>query len=165
MLPNDKNSILAAQQAAGLTHKRLHVVPTRSMAQGLAALLAVNPEDSIESAIEAAEEARTSVRTVEITRAVRNTTIKGVKVGRGEAIAIVDGELTLGADSTEDAVLDALRDVATAETSLITLYYGASTGESQAASLAVKLRDRFPAHEVEVVYGGQPHYPLLVSAE
>jgi dihydroxyacetone kinase-like predicted kinase len=94
VLPNDKNIIMAAQQAVGLTKKHMVVVPTRSMPQGIAALLAMSPEEGLEENALAMEEGRQLVRTVEVTRAVRTTKIGGVKVETGDCIAIVDDELT-----------------------------------------------------------------------
>lgn len=165
VLPNDKNIIMAAQQAAGLTQKRLHVVRSRSIPQGIAALLAMSPDEDVEENVRAMEEALGSIRTIEITRAVRSTTIRGVRVDEGQVIAIVDDELRLAAQSPEEAVNLALEGLAGDGTSLVTLYYGADTAESQASALAAELKERFPGHEVEVVHGGQPHYSYIVSLE
>lgn len=165
VLPNDKNIILAAEQAAGMTGKQARVVKSRSVPQGLAALLAANPEEGVEENAAAMEEALGSVRTIEITLAARSTSIGGVKVEAGQVIAIVDDELKLAASSPEEAVLNALRDLVSDGTSLISLYYGADTTQSQAAELAEQLRAEFAGHDVEVVYGGQPHYLYIISLE
>jgi DAK2 domain fusion protein YloV len=165
VLPNDKNIILAAQQAVGLTKKRVHVIGTRSMPQGIAALLALNPEEDVEANVAAMEEARQAIRTVEVTRAVRSTTIGGVAVEDGKIIAIVDDELKLSASSPDEAVDQALAELVNEKTSMITLYAGGGTKVPAAQALAEKLRRRFPQHEVEVVSGGQPHYDYLVSLE
>ena len=165
VLPNDKNIIMAAQQAVGLTRKNMLVVPTRSMPQGIAALLAMNPEEGVEENAHAMEEGRQVVRTVEVTRAVRSTSVGGVKVGAGECIAIVDDELKLAAATPEMAALRALEGVVEGGTSLVTLYYGAGTSESQAKALAEDLRERLAGYEVDIVYGGQPHYDYVISVE
>lgn len=165
VLPNDKNIIMAAEQAKELSRKRVRVVPTRSMPQGIAALLAMNPEDSLDANAAAMEEGRAGIRTVEITRAVRSTSVGGVKVREGQVIAIVDDELKLAASSPEEAATLALEPVAGPGTSLITLYYGGNTGEDAAKALADELRRRLPDHEVEVVFGGQPHYDYIISVE
>jgi dihydroxyacetone kinase-like predicted kinase len=165
VLPNDKNIIMAAQQAVGLTKKHLVVVPTRSMPQGIAALLAMNPEEGLEDNAHAMEEGRQLVRTVEVTRAVRSTSIGGVKVEEGRCIAIVDDELKLSAASPEQAALRALEGLAGGGTSLVTLYYGAGTDEVHAKALAEHLCERLAGYEVEVVYGGQPHYDYVISVE
>jgi len=165
VLPNDKNIILAAQQARELTKKRLHVIGSRSMPQGIAALLAVNPEDMDATAnLKAMEEACGNVRTIEVTRAVRSTSLGGVRVNEGDIIAIVDDELTLAAPSPEEAVMQALEGLA-GQGSLVTLYRGDERNPSISQTLARNIRDRFSSYEVEVVDGGQPHYDYIVSLE
>ncbi len=105
------------------------------------------------------------MQTIEVCRAVRSTSLRGVKVTEGQIIAIVDDELRLAAESAEEAVGRALEGLAGEGTSLLTLYYGADTDQAQADALAEELRERYPAHEVEVVFGGQPHYQYIVSLE
>jgi len=165
VLPNDKNIILAAQQARKLTKKRLHVVGTRSMPQGIAALLAVSPGEDVKTVVEAMEDACGAVRTIEITRAVRRTSIGGVRVNEGDVIAIVDDQLQLAAPSAEEAVVGALESLPQADESLATLYYGAETTAAAAEELARNIRERFSSYEVEVVFGGQPNYDYIVSVE
>jgi DAK2 domain fusion protein YloV len=165
VLPNDKNIIMAAEQAVPLTKKRVLVVKSRSVPQGLAALLAANPEDSADENAEAMEGALPSVKTVEITRAVRSTKLNGVEVAEGQAIAVVDDQLTLASGSPEDAAVEALSGLAGNGTALVTLYYGAETTEAQAEELAGRLRAALSGHDVDVVYGGQPHYQYIASLE
>jgi len=165
VLPNDKNIIMAAKQAEELTKKRLRVVETRSVAQGIAALLALNQDEELEANVEAMEEARLGVRTIEVCRAVRSTSVRGVKVREGQIIAIVDDELRLAAETAEEGVLRALEGVEAQGASLVTLYYGADTKQEDAESLSGRLREAFPGYDVEVVYGGQPHYNYIVSLE
>ncbi len=165
VLPNDKNVIMAAQQAADLTEKRVRVLPTLSVPQGIAALLTLSQDLDLEANLQAMEEARQRVRTIEVSRAVRSTSVKGVKIRQGQAIAIVDDELKLAVETPEAAVKAALVTLPMAEASLVTLYYGEGTEEEQAQALAEELRRIYPNHEVEVVYGGQPHYHYIVSLE
>ncbi len=165
VLPNDKNIIMAAEQSVGLTGKRIRVVPTRSIPQGIAALLALNQDVDVDTNARNMDEARKGVRTVEVCRAVRSTSLRGVKVAEGQIIAIVDDELKLAAETAEEAAVRALEDLTGEGTSLITLYCGADTAQSRAEALAEDLRARLPDHEVEVVFGGQPHYQYLVSVE
>jgi dihydroxyacetone kinase-like predicted kinase len=112
VLPNDKNIIMAAKQAEGLTQKRLRVVEARSIAQGIAALLALNQDVDLETNVAGMEEARHDITTVEVCRAVRSTSVGGVNVSQGQIIAVVDDELKLAADTAEDGVLRALEGVA-----------------------------------------------------
>jgi hypothetical protein len=165
VMPNDKNIIMAARQAALAAQKKVHVVESRSMPQGLAALLAFNAEDTVPEVLSAMEEALDSVRTIEVTRAVRTTTVGGVEVREGQVIAVVDDKLTLAVATPEEAVARAIEGVAGDSTSLITLYRGAHTDDVAANALAEDLRKRFSPHEVDLHYGGQPHYDYIVSVE
>jgi DAK2 domain fusion protein YloV len=165
VLPNDKNIILAAQQAVGLCEKRVHVLPSRSIPQGVAAIVAINLDDGVEENVQAMEEAIGAVRTVEVTKAVRTTSVGGVKVEEGQSIAIVDDELKLAAESAEVAALQALEGAISEESSLITMYYGGDTDESAAEQLGERLREKFDDVEVEIVFGGQPHYDYIISIE
>ncbi len=165
VLPNDKNIIMAAKQAVELAEKRLRVVETRSIPQGIAALLALNQDHDLEANVEAMEEALSGVQEVEVCRAVRSTSVGGVKVREGQIIAIVNDELKLAAETAEEGVLQALEGLEAGGASLITLYYGADTRQTQAESLGDRIREAFPKYDVEVVYGGQPHYDYIVSVE
>ncbi|GBD14967.1 hypothetical protein HRbin25_00854 [bacterium HR25] len=164
VLPNDKNIVAAAHQAAELTGKRVAVVPTRSVPQGIAALLAYSPERSLEENVRLMEEAAAAVRTIEVTRAVRDTRAGGLTVREGDAIAIVDGELKVAAAGPEEALQKAVEGLGVQE-GLLTVYYGAEATAERAEALAESLRRRFPQLEVEVVAGGQPHYPYIASLE
>ncbi|MFQ6019397.1 MAG: DAK2 domain-containing protein [Dehalococcoidia bacterium] len=165
VLPNDKNIVMAARQAAELSENEVWVVATTSIPQGIAALLSLSQEQDMDANLQAMEEARRTVRTIEVSRAVRGTSVKGVKVRRGQAIAIVDDELKLAADDPREALRGALATLPMEEASLITLYYGADSSEAEAEALAEKLREAYPRHEVEVVRGGQPHYHYIASLE
>jgi hypothetical protein len=165
VLPNDKNIIMAANQAAEASRRRVVVVPSRSIPQGVAALLAVNPEESPEENARGMKDALASVRTIEITRAVRSTEIGGVAVAEGQIIAVVDDRLSLATESAEEALESAVAGVVGDSTSLITLYYGADTTDEQAQAAAASLRGRFAGHDVEIVAGGQPHYLYIASVE
>ncbi|MCH8919524.1 MAG: DAK2 domain-containing protein [Chloroflexi bacterium] len=165
LLPNDKNIIMAAKQAEELTQKRLRVVGTRSIPQGIAALLALNQDAELEANVTAMEEAGQGVLTLEVCRAVRSTSIGGVKVREGQIIAIVDDELKLAAETAEEGVLRALEGVEAEGVSLVTLYYGADTKQAEAESLGKRVKQAFPQYDVEVVHGGQPHYNYIASVE
>ncbi len=165
VLPNDKNIIMAARQAVEATQKKAVVVPSRSAPQGIMALLAMNPEESLDENARAMKDALTDVCTIEITTAVRTTEIGGVAVEEGQAIAVVNDELKVATASPEDALDAALDELTGGSTSLITLYYGADSTDEQAQATAAHLRERYAGHEVEVVAGGQPHYLYIVSLE
>ena len=165
LIPNDKNIVMAAQQVIPLCQKEVRVVKTTTLPQGVAALLAFSPDVDLEANAEAMEEACTTVHTVEVTRAIRSTRIGGLRIREGQAIAVVDGELKVAQRTPSAAVKAALNHLPLDELSLITLYYGGDTSESDAHALARELRRLHPRHDIEMVFGGQPHYYYIVSVE
>jgi len=163
LLPNDPNVILAARQAATLGESVVDVVPTRNVAQGMAALVAFDDAKSAEAVVAAMEAAARAARGIEVTRATREMTVEGLAVREGDAIALLDGKL-VASGSDEVAVLaDAASRLERVE--LLTLYVGAGVDAEQAALAARRLREACEGAEVEVIDGGQPHYPFLVAAE
>ncbi|MBI4312183.1 MAG: DAK2 domain-containing protein [Chloroflexi bacterium] len=165
LLPNNPNIVGTARQAAALAQKPVHVLPTTSIPQGIAALLAFAPESDAASNLAHMGEALKRVRSCEVTRAVRSVRINGVMVREGQAIALLDGDLVAAAE-TPLAALEALcGKVRPAAGSLLTLYWGAGTTETEAAAAAERLRACNPGIEVEVVHGGQPHYDYLAAIE
>ena len=165
VLPNNKNIIAAAQQAAGHSSKQVMVVPSRSIPQGIAAALALNPDLPFESNAEAMELALASVRSAEVTRAVRATTLEGQRIELGQAIGVVDGALKVVADDMQAAVHACVEQMRSPEASLLTLYAGLDVREEDARALVDALRDGYPNLEIELVRGGQPNYPYLLSLE
>ncbi len=165
VLPNNKNVALAARQAAEHSSKDVVVVPTTSVPQGVAAVLAVSQDMDLEANVAAMNAAMSSVRSAEVTRAVRATVVGGRHIAEGEAIGIVDGELCVAESGVEEAVRSCISRMARPEASLLTLYFGEQTSRQQAEALAGQLRIEHPSLEVEVVDGGQPHYPYLLSME
>jgi DAK2 domain fusion protein YloV len=166
LLPNNPNVRLAAEQAAKVCEdKRLVVVPTRNAAEGIAALLALDP--TLDAAANAGPmtEAGRGIQSVQVTEAVRDATIGGKKVKRGQTIALDPDDGLVAVDSNRDkAVLKAVAALK-AGYELITLYYGADSTLSDAEDIARKIGAASPGAEVEVVHGGQPHYRYLISAE
>ena len=165
VLPNNKNIVLAAEQAAELSDTPVAVVPSRNVAQGMAAMLAFNPDLDGEENAEAMRGALDSVRSGEITTAVRSTTIDGVDVEEGQAIAILDGGLAAAAASPNDALAVMLDAAELDDGALVTLFYGAGLAEETAEEAAAAIDARPGGIEVEVHEGGQPHYHYLVSIE
>jgi uncharacterized protein len=164
VLPNNKNIIWTAEQAARLAEKPVEVVPSRSVPQGLAALLAVNPEADPGQNLEAMQEALATVRTIEVTRAARGVRIGDVAVEPDRPIALIDDALTDTGDTPEAAALAALAR-AGVDRSVVTIYLGRDTEEDNGEALATGVRERFPDTEVEVRPGGQPFYDYLISVE
>ncbi len=165
ILPNNKNIILAAQQAQEVTVKDVRIVPSRTIPQGLAAMLPLNPEGDIESVVEKMTRAMQDVISGEVTIATRSVEIDGVAVTEGQVIALLDGKLALAALSVEEACLGLLEKAEADKYELITLFYGKDLSRAEANRIADVIRARYPAQEVELQEGGQPHYPFILSIE
>ncbi len=165
LLPNNKNIIMTAKQAAGLTIKQVAVLPSRSIPQGIAAMLALTPEGEFDATVQAMAAALQAVRTGELTVATRSVEIDGVAVREGQVIGLLDGKLVVAGDELIASTLQLLAEACCQEKELITLYYGADLSAAQANQLADRIRAAYPAQEVELIEGGQPHYQLILSIE
>ncbi len=166
ILPNNKNIVPAASQVQALTSKEVAVVPSKTIPQGIAALVAFNYEETLEENVRSMEAAIAAVKTVEITTAVRSTQIKGVKVKEGQAIAILDDkDLIAAAEDVVEVLMKGLEKVGLDTVEIITLYYGNGVEASQAEQVVAELKNRYPDKQVELVFGGQPHYYYIVSLE
>ena len=165
VLPNNKNVAPAAVQAAGLTEKTVRVVPSTSLPQGVAALLAFNPEDEMEASASSMEQALATVRTGEVTRAVRPTVLNGVPVDEGQLIGLVERQLVVAGDDPCEVLLAVLSRAEVSEGDLVTLYWGDSVDIEDAREAGQSVADAFPAAELELVRGDQPHYDYIVSIE
>jgi hypothetical protein len=165
LLPNNPNVVLAARQATEMTSRRVRVVPTRNAAEGFAALLAMDPKSDATSNSEVMILAARAIQTLQVTEAVRDATIGGRKVKKGQTIVLDpdDGLLAVGNDRTK-AVLGAL-EALDPGFELVTIYYGAGADPADAQALGVSVEEWRSGVEVEVVQGGQPHYRYLISAE
>lgn len=171
LLPNNKNIVMAAQQAAKISSvtKNVRVVPTRTVPQGIGALVGylntAGSDNEIDDVVEAMRDSMGGVVTIEVTTATRSVTLDGVDVVDGQVIGIVDGKLAVAGDALDAVIADALRHAIPPNSELITLYYGHEETQASAESLVETLSEQFPELEFEVVYGGQPLYPYLISVE
>lgn len=165
VLPNNKNIILAATQAIDGIDVRAHIVASTSIPQGVAALVAANPEASFDENVAAMEEAIANVRSGEVTLAARATRLHGIDVREGHPIALVEDDLVAAEETVGAAAHAAVaRMISDRDSAIITLYAGEGTSAADAAALADALRSEFGV-EVEIVDGGQPHYPYLIGVE
>jgi len=165
VLPNHKNVLLAAEQAKELAHCTLHVVPTISLPQGVAAAMVFDASEPASANKEAMAAAVAEVTTIEVTIAGASRTADGVTVREGEAIVLVDGTLIANAATTREALLAGLAHANVAAGSLVTLYAGEDVSEDEYTALAEEIRNLHPGIEVEAVPGGQPLYPYVASVE
>jgi DAK2 domain fusion protein YloV len=165
ILPNNKNIIMAANQAKDVTVKEVEVVPSRTVPQGLAAMLSLQPDGEVGPVAERMTKALSSVQTGEVTVAVRSVEIDGVHCSEGQVIALLDGKLVASGDSLEDACFRMLEKAEAAEHELITFYFGEDLPHGEANRIADMVRKKYPEQEIEVQEGGQPHYQFIISVE
>jgi len=168
LLPNNSNIIMAANQAEVLAEsegKNVAVVPTKSIPQGISALLALNPHSDLAHNLMIMTAAAKNVQTGEVTIAVQDAHFDGVKVKAGDIIGLLNDQLTCTADSVEDVVRQLLDQMDAASMEVITLYYGELVAQKQANDLKDSLAEFYPDKEIEVVEGGQPFYHYIISAE
>lgn len=165
ILPNNKNIILAANQAKDVTVKQVAVVPTRTVPQGLAAMLSLQPDGELASVAEKMIKAFSTVKTGEITIATRTVEIDGVSVKEGQVIALLDGKLVVSAESVEQGVMDLLEKANADENELVTLFYGEGVPHAEANRIKDVISGKYSNLEIEVQEGGQPHYQFVISIE
>ena len=167
VLPNNKNVILAAKQAAELyTDRAVHVINTKNIAQGYSALSVINPGiKDVQALITSAQRAAEGVIDGEITRAVRDASIDGKSISVGDYIAISGGNIVAVSDDPEEAVLSMLKGVDIDLCEIITLFVGNRVSAEKCADLTEKLKDIYDEYEIAVYEGGQEIYDYLVAVE
>ena len=163
VLPNNSNVILSAEQAAGLVDKPVTVVPTDSLPAGLAAMLAFDPDRPAEENAAAMNEVLDEVKTGEVTIASRDVDMNGVSVRKGAWLGLADGKAVAGGADFDDVAAAVAERLLEEPRSVMTLLTGAD--EPELDSLLERIQERHPDLELDVQAGGQPHYPLLLSAE
>jgi fatty acid kinase len=165
LLPNNRNVVLAAKQVSGLTPKKVHIVETHSVPEGVAAVVAFRPDRSgpDNAATMKAEAAR--VQTIEVTHAVRDTRSNGLKVKKGDVIGLINEKLEFAGGDYADVVKRALGKLGPDSYELVTVYRGEGASDDELASLQSSIQSSFPGLEVEVQQGGQQHYPFILSVE
>ena len=167
VLPNNKNIILAAEQANALTDKNIHVIPTKSFPQGLSAVLAFSAEASVEDNVEAMKEAIFGVKSAQITTAVRDSKVVGqdFEVRDGEFIGLLEGNIVSHGETIEEAATELLKLMVTEDDSIISVYYGEEVSEEDAEAIAADFEETYDDLDVEVYAGKQPVYHYIISVE
>jgi len=166
LLPNNGNVIMSARQVPELvTGKEVYVIPSDSLPQGVGALLAFNFEADFPTNCQAMEQASKHVQTAEITQAVRTVQIDGINVTEGDIIGLVNNRLVTAGTDRQTVVRDTLTRMNVAQFQIVTLYSGENVNAAAADEMAQRIKEWFPAQEIEVVHGGQPYYDFIISAE
>ena len=165
ILPNNKNIVMAAEQAAELLDIEAAVVPTKTIPQGMAAILAFNPEISVEDNKENMTEGFAHVKTGQVTYAVRDTSIDGVEIRKDDYMALAEGKIILSTPQMMDAAKEVINHLVDEDSEIITVIYGEDATEEQANELASFIEENFADAEVEIVEGKQSLYPFILSVE
>ncbi|MDI9439241.1 DAK2 domain-containing protein [Candidatus Darwinibacter acetoxidans] len=165
ILPNNKNVIFSAQQARELTEKTVGVVPTRSVPQGISALMYFVAEDPLEENLAAMEEGMREVKTGEVTYAVRSTVAGDLHIEERDIIGLAEGKIAVVGSTPTAVAQDLVRTMVDEDSSVISIYYGSDLDDQAAQELHELISTEFPDCEVEVYPGGQPLYYYIVSVE
>lgn len=165
IFPNNSNIIMAANQAKELSEKNIIVIPTKNTPQGFAALVTFNGELSEDENKEAMMNALNSVKSGQVTFAVRDTVMNEIDVKEGNIIGIAEGNLLSAGDYVDEVTSNLIEKLVDEDTAIITLFFGEDVTESQANELRTSLEEKFEDVDVELYYGGQPLYYYLISVE
>ncbi|WP_342557486.1 DAK2 domain-containing protein [Lysinibacillus sp. FSL P4-0201] len=165
ILPNNKNIVMAAEQAVELLEIDAAVVPTKTIPQGMAAILAFNPEAAVDVNKKTMSEAFTNVKTGQVTFAVRDTSIDGVEIHKDDFMALAEGKIVLSTPALKDAAEKVIKDLVNEDAEIVTVIYGEDTTEQAASELVAFIEENYPDVEVELFDGKQGLYPYIISVE
>ena len=165
VLPNNKNIILAAEQVIPLTDKKVIVIPTVNVPQGISAIMgfdeSMEPEDNKSAMIELTQ----YVSCGQVTFAARDTVLDGKEIKLGDCLGVLDKDIAAVTSTPEDAALELCRKMVTDEAGVITVYYGEETKQEDADRLVSQLTEEFGDLDISLCYGGQPVYYYIISVE
>lgn len=165
ILPNNSNIILAATQAKELSSKNVEVLPTKTIPQGIAALVTFDEELDMKENIENMKNTISSVKTGQVTFSVRDTIMEEKEIKKDDIMGIYDGKINVIGNDVQDVAFDLVKTMVTDDNGLVTIFYGNDLSEDDATNLASRIEEEYEDLDVEVVFGGQPLYYYLISVE
>lgn len=165
ILPNNSNIIMTARQVTDLSQRNIKIIPTKSVMQAVTALVAYDPEGELEEVARDMEAEMQVVKYAEVTYAVRDTKLNGLEIKEGNTIGMINGEIEVVGSEAGEVVTGLLHKMIDENSELITIFYGGDISQESAADLKEKLEELFSECELEIHYGGQPHYSYLLSVE
>lgn len=165
ILPNNKNIVMAAEQAVELLDIEAAVVPTKTIPQGMAAILSFNPEATVDINQKAMTEAFANVKTGQVTYAVRDTSIDGIQIHKDDFMALAEGKIVLSTPALKDAAEKVINDLVDENSEIVTVIYGEDTTEENASELVKFIEEHYPEVEIELFNGKQGLYPYIISVE
>jgi len=165
VLPNNSNIILSAKQAKEISDRNIIVIPSKSIPQGLAAILAFNPESDVESNTTNMTEAMEYVKSGQVTYAVRDSEYNGISIKKDDIIGLVDGEIAVAGHDVTETTISLLEKMLDEDSEIVTILYGQDVEADKAEEIAEYIEDNYPDLDVEVHLGGQPLYYYIISVE
>lgn len=165
ILPNNSNIILAATQAREISDKDIHVVPSKTIPQGITALIAFKEENSVEDNIKAMTQAAKEVKTGLVTYAIRDTVFNDLEIKKDQIIALYDGDIVNQGENPEDQAVELISKMVDEDSFLVTLFYGADVDKRTAEGIKSRVEEVAEDCDIEIIYGGQPLYYYIVSVE
>ena len=165
VLPNNKNIIMSANQAAQISDKDIRVIPTTTIPQGITCVTMFNPEEEVEANLEILNEAMNSVKTGSITYAVRDTEMDGIEIKEGNILGLIEGKIKKVGTSYCDVAEEVLEEIVDEDSELITIFYGQDLTEEEAEAFAEKIEEKYEDLDVQCYRGAQPLYYFLMSVE
>ena len=165
ILPNNKNIIMAAEQAAEVLEIEAAVVATKSVPEGLAAILAFNPEATVEKNAKAMLQAASVIKTGQVTYAVRDTSIDGVTIRKDDFMGIAQGKITSSESSLEGVTKNLISSMIDEEDEIVTIIYGEDVTAEEAEKISGYIEEQFEHVDIELYAGKQPLYPYIISVE
>ena len=165
ILPNNGNIILAANQVKELSDRNIIVVPTKTIPQGISALLAFDESKSVEENVEDMTEALANVKTGEVTYSVRDTEYNNTKINKDDIIGIYEDDIIANGEDINEVALKLLESMIDEDSSLVTILYGSNATAEMAQELKNQITDIYPDIDTELIFGGQPLYYYIFSVE
>lgn len=165
VLPNNKNIIMAAEQVDPISSRKVIVIPTRTIPQGVSALLHFNPDESVKENHLAMVKALDGVQTAQVTYASRDSEINGITIKKGQMLGMENGTITVVEDDAIQTAYKVTRHLCSRKTEMVTIFWGEGASEDDANKLEKMIKDRFSSVDTAVVYGGQPVYSFIISIE
>ena len=165
ILPNNKNIIMAANQAAEISDKDIRVIPTTSIPQGIACVTMFNPDSDVEDNFNELQSAIEAVKTGSVTYAVRDTEIDGIEIKEGNMLGLVEGKIKEVGQDNQEVAIKILEHMIDEDSELITVYYGSEVSEEEAEKFSSRLEEKYENFDIQVYKGNQPLYYFLLSVE
>jgi dihydroxyacetone kinase-like predicted kinase len=165
ILPNNKNIILSSEQAKELAEVNVEVIPTKTIPQGITAMMNYLPEGSLSDNVSSMTESLETVKSGSITHAVRDTSFDSIEIHEGDYLGMLEGKISVVGQNLDTTLLNLVSSMADEDSEIITIYHGSDIDKESAENVAAAIEETYPDCDVCLRYGGQPVYYYFVSVE